>query len=202
MKKTVLVMTLAIALCQYSFAQFGAKIIHVRPTGELGMAMKTTFSGELIYKSFDDDSDLQGRISLGFIKMSPRMDVFPVQGVISGQGTTVVPGTMTFSKYNVMYLAAGVDYHFELAETFFLYAGADVNFGGVNQDYQAYYPTISDEGYSGGSVYIGIRPRLGAEYRTDNFGIFFEANRNMNLIPTEAFMNYNDYGIGFRLYID
>jgi hypothetical protein len=185
-----------------SFSQVGLKAIYVRPTGDLGMTMNATVSGELIFKPFDrkfnEGSKWQPRVSIGFIKFSPRLASFPVVGIISSQSTTISPGTMSYSKYNAMYLSGGIDYMIKLGSSFFLYPGLDINFGGINQSYQSHYPLIADEGYTGGSVYVGIRARVGAEYRIKKIAFFMEATRNMNIIINESFMNYNDYGIGIR----
>ena len=182
------------------FSQVALKIINVRPTGELGMLMKPTITGELFYKDFDNESDFIPRFGLGFIKFATRLDTFLVQGLIVSQSTTVSPGYMTYQKYNLIYLYGGVDYKIKLSKALSLYPGIDVNLGGTVVEYQSQYPTISSEGYSGGSVYVGIRLRAGAEYeiKKEKAAIFIEATRNMNLIPREAFFAYNDYGIGFR----
>jgi hypothetical protein len=189
-----------IFICFNSFSQVALKIINFRPTGELGMLMKPTITGELFYKDFDDESKVIPRFGLGFIKCTPRLDTFLVQGLIVSQTTTVSPGYITYQKYNLFYLYGGMDYKISIYKGFSLYPGIDVNLGGTIVEYQSQYPTISSEDYSGGSVYLGIRTRAGAEYeiKEEKAAIFIEATRNMNLIPQEAFFAYNDYGIGFR----
>ena len=173
--------------------------MHVRPTGTMGMIFKPTITGEIFYKGFDDKSNWQPRFGLGFIKCTPRLDTFQVAGYIVSQTTTVSPGYMSYQKYNIFYLYGGIDYKIKLFKSFFMYPGFDFNFGFTSVEYQAAYPLISSEGYSGGSAYIGMRLRTGCEYQIkERAAIFIEATRNMNLIPHEAFFAYNDYGLGFR----
>ena len=181
-----------------SFSQYGIKIIHVRPTGRLGNIVKPTITGEFLFKGFDDE-DFIPRFGIGFIKFSTRLDTFPVQGIISSNSTTIVPGTLTYHKFNFVYVYGGLEYKIKLHKKINLNPGLDINVGSKMVSYEAYYPLISSEGYSGGSVYVGIRPRICLDYFINEHAvIFIEAVRNMNLIPQEAFMAYNDYGIGFR----
>ncbi len=198
MKKIII--TLFIFIYFNSFSQVALKIINFRPTGELGMLMKPAITGELFYKDFDEESKLIPRFGLGFIKCTPRLDTFLVQGLIVSQTTTVSPGYITYQKYNLFYLYGGVDYKINIYKGFSIYPGADVNIGGTVVEYKSEYPTISSNDYSGGSPYVGIRLRIGAEYeiKEGKAAVFIEATRNMNLIPREAFFAYNDYGIGFR----
>src|SRR5471030_2545142 len=99
MKKIILLLFLFFFI--RSFSQVSLKIINVRPTGTMGMTFKPTFTGEIFYKGFDDKSNWQPRFGLGFIKCTPRLDTFPVTGLIVSQTTTVSPGHMSYQKYNI-----------------------------------------------------------------------------------------------------
>lgn len=197
MKRLLLLFYLLSAL--FASSQYSIKAIYVRPTGQLGGIVKSTLAGEFMIKPFDDNENFIPRFGIGFIKFATRLDTFPVQGYISSSGMTVTPGTLTYHKFNFVYIYGGLEYKIKLSQSLHLTPGIDINLGAKSISYEANYPLISNEGYSGGSVYIGIRPKFGMDfYVTDRAVIFFEATRNMNLVPHEAFMAHNDYGIGFR----
>jgi hypothetical protein len=182
-------------------AQYGLKIVRYRPTGDMGMALKPTFSGELTTKSFDDeDKKWKPRFGLGFIHFAPRLDTIPTNGVIvSSNGSTVTPGYMVIHKYNIAYFYGGFDRQIKLSKIVFLYPGIDIGVGFIFLNYDSRTELISEQSYSGGSMYIGIRPRLGMEFKmNEKARLFFETVRNMNMIPHQSFFAYNDYGIGIR----
>ncbi|MBA3682313.1 MAG: hypothetical protein H0W73_14310 [Bacteroidetes bacterium] len=185
-----------------AFSQVALKVIYVRPTGPMGMVVKPAIGGEVFFKAFEEDQDENfiPRFGIGFIKFATRLDTFPVTGVITSNTTTVTPGYITYSKFNMAYFFGGVEYRIKLHKKLYLSPGIDINVGSKSISYQAKYPLISDQGYSGGSAYIGIRPRIGLDFFiTEDIVVFSEATRNMNLVVKEAFIAHNDYGIGLRI---
>ena len=198
MKKLILLFFIFNAYLAIS--QYGIKIINVRPTGRLGGIVKPTIAGELLIKGFDDDENFIPRCGIGFIKFSPRLDTFPVSGIATLNNSTIItPGTATYHRFNLVYVYGGFERKIKLHKAVNLNPGLDVNVGAKMVSYDEYYPLVESGSYSGGSVYIGIRPRIGLDFFiNERIVIFAEATRNMNLVPHEAFIAYNDYGIGFR----
>lgn len=132
------------------------------------------------------------------------MSQFPIYGVQDGNGTTFLPGTESFQKYNVYQLFAGMDVAMIKRKKFFLYGGVDLLLGGANVEYTDKVPTLIDEGYSGGGYLVGGRLRLGAQYDvTDQIGIIAHVDRVGYLIFEPAAFNFaNNYGIGIRYQFD
>jgi hypothetical protein len=200
MKKLILL----ILLCStYGlFAQVALKLSNIRPTGDMGASLKPTLGVEVMYKDVDDEPEngFKVRFSAGFAKFKSRKDTFPTYGVIVSQGTTVTPGYMVIHKYNLTNLSMGVDYMIGLGDKLFLYPGTDVGALFSSVEYESYTELISDEGYSGGYVFISFRMRAGAEYRlTEKLALYGEATRSMNFSPEVGGLGYNDYGVGLRI---
>ena len=133
--------------------------------------------------------------------MKPRLDVFPVTGLLVDGGVLrVLPGKESFQKYAMGNLYCGMDYAFVQTDNFFVYAGLDVIVGAVNVDYTDYVPTYKDESYTGGGILAGFRFRLGVEYSiNDKVGIFLNANRSYGLIAEpKTYYSANAYGFGMR----
>ncbi|MFY9310028.1 MAG: hypothetical protein WAQ28_13360 [Bacteroidia bacterium] len=128
--------------------------------------------------------------------MKPRMDEFPVYGVLNG--TTVLPGKQSFQKYFIFQLNAGMDYLFWEKEKFGFYGGAQVIIGGVNVSYTDQIETIRQMDYDGGAILGGLRLSTGIEYDlNDQISFFANACRSVILVTEPTSLNWsNDYGIG------
>jgi hypothetical protein len=185
-----------------AFAQISLRVYNYRPTGEFGFVMKPTFSAEIGFiRPFEDDKRLRVRASVSFLVMKPRMESFPIYGILhDGTGDHVLPGTQSFQKYNIGQLFAGFDVAFIQKEKFFAYGGLDLTIGGANVDYTDNIETFKNESYSGGGILAGFRVRLGAEYDfSDKIGMFIDAQRSIWLISDPAAFNWaNDYGLGVK----
>lgn len=180
-----------------SFAQIGIRVFDYRPTGELGFVMKPLVSGEISWvEAFD--GRMRSNISLTYLKMKPRMEVFPVYGVLNGN--YVLPGEQSFQKYSIYELMGGIDFACVQEEPFNIYIGGDLIVGGASIEYTEIIQNWSETSYSGGGILAGLRFRAGVDYSiNDQMGLYFNANRSFFLISEPAgIFSGNDYGIGFR----
>lgn len=200
--RTFLKIALLLFFSGKAFAQISAKAYHYRPTGEFGFVFKPTFSAEIGYMgSFEDDKRLRPRASVSFLVMKPRLESFPIYGILSdGTGDHVLPGSQSFQKYNIAQLFGGFDLAFIKKEPFYFYGGLDITIGAASVEYTEYIETYKEGSYTGGGFLGGFRFRLGAEYNvTENIGIFIEAQRSVWLLTEPAAINWaNDYGLGVK----
>lgn len=184
-----------------AFGQISVRLFNYRPTGEFGSVMKPLFSAEIGFQSSFDGDRLRGGFSLTYLHMKPRMDVFPVYGVI---GSTVFPGEQSFQKYNLGLLFADLDIAIVDQKKFNFFTGLGLIIGGANVDYTYNVQTAIAESYSGGGIIGGLRFRLGAEYiLNDNIGIMLNANRSAFLLTDPRTLGWaNDYGVGLKYSFD
>ena len=171
--------TFLVLLATHAFGQISLQVFNYRPTGEFGFVMKPTVSVQAGYlQSFDDDSRFRIRAGATFLVMKPRMDVFPVYGLLFDGKQYVLPGTQSFNKYNILLLSGGTDFAFIRKEKYFIYAGLDITFGAASVEYVDEIQGLQDESYSGGGYLGGLRGRLGAEYDfNEHIGLFIDAER-------------------------
>jgi hypothetical protein len=185
----------------FLFAQLGLRLTQLRPTGELGVTMEKKISAELLFIE-DFEEDWRSRASLGYFALQPRLAVFPISGSIyDGQGFKVVAGEQSFSKWNMLFFTVGMDRALaRLAdEKLTPYAGLDVLVGAVSTEYTSHMPGISDEYFSGGYWFGGIRARVGVDYAiTDELGVFLETCRAYYIAQEVGGLNHNDIGLGAR----
>lgn len=188
----------------FSYGQIAVRVFSYHPTGEFGFAMKPLVSGEVSYQyGFSKRSTKRWRagFSLVLLNLKPRMEVFPVYGVLSdGAGTRVIAGQQSFQRYFIAQLCGGSDFAFVHKEKINLYAGADIVVGGASVDYTSVYPGLKGESYSGGGILGGFRARVGAEYSfSDHFSAFANAHRSVFLITEPASIPWAyDFGVGVR----
>ncbi len=188
-----------------ALGQISVRLFNYRPTGDLGFVMKPLFSAEIGYQQSFDGSRIRGGFSLTYLHMKPRMDVFPVTGLLTdGNGTRVLPGEQSFQKYNLGQLFADMDFAFVKQKNFNVFMGGGIIIGAASVEYKANVPPVIVETYQGGGILGGLRFRLGTEYLVnDNIGISFTANRNIFLVADPAGIFWaNDYGIGMRYSFD
>lgn len=182
-------------------AQYSLRGYNFRPTGEFGFVMKPTFSADIGFSPVFDESNWRMRVAVTFLKMTPRMDTFPVVTVMTvGSSSTILPGKQSFSKYNIFMLSMGFDYAFYYNERFAIYGGTDLIGGAASVAYTEEVPTYKSEDYSGGGILAGFRLRIGADYYiNDSWSVFADANR-IGLLITEpaALTGASEYGIGIR----
>ncbi|MDO9185029.1 MAG: hypothetical protein Q7W13_03385 [Bacteroidia bacterium] len=172
-----------------------------RPTGEFGSVMKPLFSAEIGYQQPFEGDRVRGGFLFTFLQMKPRMDVFPVYGIV---GTTVLPGEQSFQKYNLGLLLCDLDFAFVNKEKYTIYTGLGLIMGGANVEYEYNIQTAVYESYSGGGILAGFRFRLGAEYIINDYiALNLNANRNVFLVTEPRALAWaNDYGIGMRYSFD
>ena len=208
MKTFICVSALLFFASHITYGQLSLRIFNYRPTGEFGFAMKPLVSMEIGTQGrFSKRATKRTRVgfSATFLKMEPRLEVFPTYGVVSdGAGTRVLPGVQAFGKYNVFQLFGGMDYAFLHNEKYNVYAGIDLIAGVISVDYTDYVESWKDESYSGGGILAGFRFRLGIEYNlTDQISAFIDANRQGFLVAEPRALNDgNDYGLGLRYTFD
>lgn len=187
---------------QLATAQLSIKVFNYRPTGDLGFAFKPTFSAEAGYMGFfEDGSRWRSQFSGTFIMLKPRLETIPTSGVLSdGTGTHILPGAMTYKKYNLAQLFCGFDYAFISKDDFSVFGGVDLTIGGTMVEYQDDVQTFKNESYSGGGILGGFRFRLGAEYiLTDEITLLIHAQRSAWIVTDPATTAAaNDYGVGIR----
>lgn len=204
MKTLIAIVTLLLFITTLSFGQISIRVFNYRPTGEFGFVMNPLTSLELGYQGpFSKRIDRRWRsnMSLVYLRMKPRLDVFPVAGFAAdGNGSRVIPGLQSFQKYNIAQLVFGGDFAIVHQEKFNFYAGLDLVGGVASVDYELIYPSWKDETYQGGGVMVGLRGRLGAEYAiSDHMGIFINTNRSGFFISEPAAKLWAvDFGLGIR----
>lgn len=183
-------------------AQLSVKLFNYRPTGDLGFVFKPTFSAEVGYTGFFEDGNRwRKQATITFIVLKPRLETFPTTGVLSdGTGTHILPGEMSYQKYNIAQIFAGVDYALIMKNSFFVYAGLDITAGGTFVEYTDNVPRVKTESYSGGGLLAGFRFRLGAEYMmNDRITLMVSAQRCGWIVTDPQSTNAaNDYGLGIR----
>lgn len=200
---TILKVTLIILFgYNVSFGQISAKVFNYRPTGEFGFVMKPAYSAELGYMiPFEDRGSFRLNASITYIVMKPRMESFPIYGLLyKGGGATVLAGKQSFQKYNISLLFVGFDYAMMKKNRFTFYAGTDMVMGGVDSEYTYEIETMITVSYSGGAILGGFRFRLGSEFDVnEHIGIFLNAQRQILLITEPRGLFWaNDYGLGMH----
>jgi len=198
MKNFLVIITLIAAIPCYG--QIGIKLFQFRPIGDLGAAMKKSYSGELMYIGDFENGNLRLRAGVSFIILKPRLDTFPVYTLKQdGNGITAYPGYEVYHKYNMYLFHMGFDYKIITLGNFSFYPGLDFIVGGVDMDYNLSYETLSGENFSGGEILGGIRLRLGADYSiSEKTGLFMEISRSMYKIAEQGGFSHHEIGIGFR----
>ena len=184
-----------------AFGQITVRLFNYRPTGEFGFVMKPLYSAEIGWQNPFYKSRFRTGFSLTYLKMKPRMDVFPVSGVLTdGSGTRVLPGTESFQKYNIGLLIVDEDFAFVQQKKFNIFIGTGIMIGAASVNYTNQVQSVINETYQGGGILGGFRFRLGAEYIINDYiAISIIANRNVFLVSDPGAINWaNDYGIGVR----
>lgn len=180
-------------------AQLGIKILQFRPTGELGAVMERKVSAELMYMD-DFEEDFRFRAFVGYLKLEPRLDVFPTVGYEYRDGQwTVFPGTFTYTKYTMIMFGGGLDYAAVrlMDDRLTIYPGFRIFGGGVNQEYES--TGLSSSGFSGGKLMAGIGGQLGVDYQlTDQLGFFAEYGTATHYVEEDGRFTFNDMGLGAR----
>lgn len=183
-----------------AFGQISVRLFNYRPTGDLGYIMKPLFSAEIGFQQ-PFDRRIRSGFSLTFLKMTPRMAVFPTYGLLTdGSGTRVLPGEQSFQKYNLGLLFGDMDFAFVQQDKFNIFIGAGIIIGAASVEYTNKVQSVIDESYQGGGILGGFRFRVGAEYIiNDYFAITISANRSIFLVADPIAINWaNDYGVGVR----
>lgn len=184
-----------------AFSQIMIRGFNYRPTGEFGSVMKPLFSAEIGYQQPFEGDRVRGGFLFTFLQMKPRMDIFPVYGII---GMTVYPGEQSFQKYNLGLLLADIDFAFVNKEKYTMYTGLGLIMGAANVEYEYYLQSAAYESYSGGGILAGLRFRLGAEYIINDYlALNINANRGFFLVTEPRALAWaNDYGFGMRYSFD
>ncbi|WP_353484529.1 hypothetical protein [Haliscomenobacter sp.] len=204
MKTLIAIVTLLLFVTTLSFGQISIRVFNYHPTGEFGFVMSPLTSLELgLQGRFSKRIERRWRanMSLVYLRMKPRLDVFPVAGfAVDGKGSRVIPGLQSFQKYNIAQFIFGYDYAIVHKEKFNFYAGLDLLGGAASVDYELVYPSWKDETYQGGGVMVGLRARLGVEYAiSDHIGVCINTNRSgFYLREPAAKLWAIDYGLGVR----
>jgi hypothetical protein len=208
MKHFFATMLLLLFASSLSFGQIAVRVFNYRPTGEFGFAMNPLNSFEIALmgkftKGATQRTDRRMRVVFSFVhlKMKPRLDVFPIYGVMTGgNSTTSVTGEQSFQRYNITQITLGADFAIIHKKKFNFYAGGDLIVGGTSVAFTKKIPGVIDEDYEGGGGLGGLRLRLGAEYSiTDHFGVFVNTHRSGFFLSEPAgFLWAYDYGFGMR----
>lgn len=172
------------------------------PSGELGSTMKKSVGAELLYMNeFEDSWRLRAGIS--FIKMTPRLDTFPVYLTATGYDFTVAPGYQVFHRYNWFLFSFGADKTFIENDNYRVYLGADIIAGISDYDTDIRYEGIIDESTSDGQAILGLKPRIGFEYSiTESLLVYSEASFGVYKMIGSQLSNYKDFGLGFTYIFD
>ncbi len=184
-----------------SFAQLSLGVFNYRPTGDFGFVFKPTFSAELGYiSSFDDGERFRTRLTATFIILRQRLETIPTAGVLKDNGIRILPGELSFQKYNLGLVFGGFDYAIIHKSPFYFYAGMDIVVGGTAVEYTNNIETLITEIYSGGGFLLGVRFRLGSEYKvSEKISLLVHAQRAGWIVTDPKSLNAsNDYGIGLK----
>lgn len=206
MKKFFLIFTL-IFCSSGAFSQYGINFYNFRPTGDLGFVMKPTVSLELSYgQNFEDEEDrFRLGISITYLHLTPRMDVFPVYAYLSdGTGVHIVPGTESYQKFNMAFFAFGPEFALLYKEKYDVFLGIDAIGGATSEKYESDYTGVKSSSYDGGSAFVGLRFKVGAEYFiSDKLHPFIKAQRSFVIaIDPNAAYSFNTYNIGVKIYLN
>lgn len=183
-------------------AQIGGRAFMFRPTGDFGFWMKPAYSLELMYiKPFEEEKWYRYNVSLTAMDMKPRLEPFPVY---STSGKQIKPGEFTFQRYLLVEAMPGIDVAVFKKEKWSAFIGSDVTIGLSDIEYTNIIKTVTDEGSVDMGVLIGLRYRIGAEYKlNDNLYLFTTVNRGFIYAGTpKGFLWGNDYGIGIHYQFD
>jgi hypothetical protein len=185
MRLLILFILFSVFTGNHCYSQRGILLnaIQMRPTGEFGSFMGPAIGVGVRYMQ---DFDERLRFSLGFnyVDLKPRMENFPIVGVIrDGSNTIVSLGNQHFDKYNISTLEIVLDYAIIERDRFCLYAGFGMAIGGATVIYQSDVPLIISESYDGGYSTLGLLGRLGAEYGlNDRWSVMLDADRRYFLM--------------------
>lgn len=175
-----------------------------RPSGKLGALLDKIITVEVNYMGEFDADGWRARGTAAFMKMHPRLDVFPTREVTTGDGgfgTIVVPGEKHYEKFNAFLFSFGGDYTVLEEEDFTPYIGVDLVAGFTGIAYTNSIPLVRDEHYTGGSVILALRGRAGAQYRfLSSFSVFAEISRMYGYMEESDFFSSNDIGAGVCYY--
>jgi hypothetical protein len=188
-------------ISQTAFGQISLRVLNYRPTGDFGFVMKPLTTVELGYvRPFEGDRfRLEG--SLRFLHLKPRLDTFPIT-VYTSQGiwgTTVFPGSRSYTKYDIWQLSGGIDYAFFQKGDINLFTGMSVILGTADIAYDHHSAIVNEDfEYRGGMA--GLRFRIGAEYQlSDRFGVFLTVYREGFFWEHyRLILNAYDYGLGLH----
>ncbi len=207
MKNKLLIPVFLLLLSSFCYGQASLRVFNYRPSGEFGFTMKPLVSAELSWqKRFSKRPTKRFRqgVSIMYLNLKPRLEVFPTYGVLyDGNGTTVVPGAQVFNRYSIFQLAAGSDFAFIHQKKYHVFLGADLIAGALFIDYSS-NNALYGESYTGNSILAGFRFRLGTEYSiSEQIGLFLTINTNHILIADPlTFIRSYDFGLGARYSFD
>lgn len=182
-------------------AQLGVRVLHLGPYGVLGEVVEKKFGLDLWYMDpFEENVRL--RAGFGYHRMTPRMDPFPTPGYGYEDGQwTVYPGTLTYTRFHILDVAAGIDHALfrSLDDRLTSYAGWGCVGGWMLQEYESRIPGVSDGSNSVSVGFVGLQARLGADMAIgDRVGVFLEATCNFALALGAPNITYAKHGIGLH----
>ncbi len=177
--------------------QIALKGLYFMPRGDLGAVFKKKISAEIMYMS-EFDGHWHVRAGIGYLNLKPRLDTFPVTGIISdGSGTHVVPGYEVYHKYSIGYLFVGGDFRFVEDVKLSPYIGLDLLIGATNEEKDSYYPLIESRTDRVGQVLGGIRLRVGTEYAfTEHLSAFIDLSSAGYLVTENGAFGHFEAGLG------
>lgn len=199
--RTMLMVVSGVFITVHASAQLGVRVAQFRPYGVLGEVVEKKITFELMFiDEFEDN--VRTRFSFGYHKFSPRMDVFPTVGYGYEDGQwTVYPGTLTYTRLDMLNVSAGIDYApFKfMKDRLAPYVGAGCVGGMLVQDYENDVTGLSKTSDSFAAKYVGVQARVGIEMAfTDHIGAFLELTSSWALALDAPNMTFAQPGLGVR----
>lgn len=181
-KKTSLILLyLIIGICTSVQAQYGLRLMHIKPSLEYGYVFKPTIGVEVTYLKIRENTMIHG--SIGFFSLDTRKDVFPtftIGGDNPNGGTGFHVGTDEWHFYRVIPMSMGISHRLKDEDTSPV-IGVDFILNFTRYD-RTTKTLLIESSTLGGSAEPYIYPHIGFHRRLiDKVDLFFTFGRAMGV---------------------
>ncbi len=183
-------------------AQAGLQLSYMDPVGTAAYSLKRGMGAEFMYSANEIDSRWKFSGYLGFFSYKTTQDTFPLQGMLYGQTTALLPGYEVISKYQSMSCGFGAVYKL-LNKKLSPIIGMDGYLTFVSMSYHRYVETLIDETFSNEMQWqFAIFPKAGVSYQmNDNWLLNAGIGRNMGFGSTGSQAFWKSY-ISLQYYLN
>lgn len=176
-------LSLILLLCSFAGtvkAQIYGEVAYLQPTGETGYVFKPGLMYTLGYRVADDPLDqFQLTIYASYYSLNARKDTFPVVAY-SSEPPVVRPGYEVYEDHYGWMLGFGYQYRI-LDADFSPFAALDATVRSENFTVHSNYYGISEGSEEASLGYVGLIPKVGVSYGTDEFILDLGLGYSMNL---------------------